>query len=423
MKPHTHRALTVGLFPRAGLAGVLALSASLCAVPGVFARGAGPGGASGEPLSVKDKDTEKSKETAKEEKKSEAKDSAADKDNGKGNDDKSGKGNDKGAKDSELDHDNGKGNDGKVAKAKKSKSAPCSKCKGGKSESKKKCKVCKKKVCADSCACHGGGGGGSYGSDENYEAGSLGIDPADADAEGTIEPSPGDPVAYWRFDETSGVEVADHAGIQKGTLAGGAATGEKGASVRTFRMDLDGENDWMSTASALPWFSGTFSVSYWVKTTAEGDDDVAVAPALIGHDDSDNSRDLVFGYIDLNGGVAAKVGSGAAVHSQTVVNDGQWHHVVLTRDAASGRVQVFVDGALEQAKIGVTGTVSSPVVGLGRVKSTLSTASVDENTYFDGSISEVKVYASVLTAGQVRGLRMSALSTPRVIKWAETGLK
>lgn len=391
------RSMTIGPCSRVGLTGVLALSAALFTPAGAFARGGGPGGAGGATTLVKEKGAESSEEPAKQKAKSEPKDSEADKDNGKGNDDR-------------------------VAKAWKSKAAPCSKCKGGGDNPSQKCLVCKKKSCTGDCACHGGNGG-SYASDEDYEAGALANAPEDADAAGSVEPSPGDPVAYWRFDESAGVTITDHAGIQHGTLTGGALSGGKASSVRTFRMDLDGGNDWMSTGSSLPWFSGTFSVSYWVKTTAEGDDDISVAPALIGHDDSDNSRDLVYGYIDWSGGIAAKVGTGPAVHSRTVVNDGRWHHVVVTRDAAIGRVQVFVDGALEQAKTGPSGTLSSSLAGLGRVKSTLSTPTVDENTYFAGSLSEVKVYGTVLTAGQVRGLLTAAMSNPRVIKWAETGVK
>ncbi len=37
------------------------------------------------------------------------------------------------------------------------------------------------------------------------------------------------------------------------------------------------------------------------------------------------------------------------------VNDGQWHHVALTRDAATGEVQVYVDGELDGTAAGEAG--------------------------------------------------------------------
>lgn len=79
----------------------------------------------------------------------------------------------------------------------------------------------------------------------------------------------------------------------------------------------------------------------------------------------------------------------------TAYNDGNWHHVVFTRARATGVMVLYVDGTAK-------GTLSSGSLNLldamGRVSiGRLQTA----NNYFAGSIDEVAVYSSVLSAQSV----------------------
>ncbi|MCS6856070.1 MAG: LamG domain-containing protein, partial [Elioraea sp.] len=54
----------------------------------------------------------------------------------------------------------------------------------------------------------------------------------------------------------------------------------------------------------------------------------------------------------------AKGESGATVCGQREVTDGDWHHIAVTREAASGRIRLFVDGRLDGEALGPAGDVS-----------------------------------------------------------------
>src|SRR5262249_54997048 len=53
------------------------------------------------------------------------------------------------------------------------------------------------------------------------------------------------------------------------------------------------------------------------------------------------------------------------VKSAAAVNDGAWHHVVLTRDAVTGDVQVYLDGSLSGSGTSAAGTISEAFRQLG----------------------------------------------------------
>lgn len=68
-----------------------------------------------------------------------------------------------------------------------------------------------------------------------------------------------------------------------------------------------------------------------------------------------------FGLSLANGRVVfgvAKGESGATVCGQRDVTDGDWHHIAVTREAASGRIRLFVDGRLDGEALGPAGDVS-----------------------------------------------------------------
>lgn len=68
-----------------------------------------------------------------------------------------------------------------------------------------------------------------------------------------------------------------------------------------------------------------------------------------------------FGLSLANGQVVfgiAQGESGVTVCGQTVVTDGNWHHIAVTRIASSGQIRLFVDGRLDGEALGPTGDVS-----------------------------------------------------------------
>lgn len=63
-----------------------------------------------------------------------------------------------------------------------------------------------------------------------------------------------------------------------------------------------------------------------------------------------NDRGICFG-ID-------KAGNGRSVVAEQNIADGEWHHVAVTRDSASGQVKIFIDGVMRASANGPSGNIS-----------------------------------------------------------------
>jgi endo-beta-N-acetylglucosaminidase D len=140
-----------------------------------------------------------------------------------------------------------------------------------------------------------------------------------------------------------------------------------------------------------------FTISFWVKTTATG-----------GTGQWYNGLGLVDGEVsgvadDLGISlVGAKVGFGVGnaditILSTTSINNGNWHHVAATRDAANGVLRLYVNGVLEASATGPVGTrAASSSLALGRIQA--------GGNFFTGSLDELRLYGEVLTAARINKL-------------------
>ena len=127
----------------------------------------------------------------------------------------------------------------------------------------------------------------------------------------------------------------------------------------------------MTTTKDLSWLNGSTTLSYWTRL-----------------DGKPNKRGLIgSNYHALWGGMNDKSQVGLrymgrqVVMSPAGINDGLWHHVVFTRDAASGTVMLYLDG-----KHVATG--STPAGRLNGTFDCISTnnSAVDQIHIFDKAI-------------------------------------
>jgi len=88
-----------------------------------------------------------------------------------------------------------------------------------------------------------------------------------------------------------------------------------------------------------------------------------------------------------------------------LINDGQWHHIVMARDGDSGLVQVFVDGDLAGSNALPAGPLSIDAGGLwvGREQDCVGDC---WETYQDflGDIDDIRIYNRVLSETEVQAL-------------------
>jgi len=218
-------------------------------------------------------------------------------------------------------------------------------------------------------------------------------------------------LAEWRMDESAwngtGGEVEDQTGNGRdGTAQNGAQTddatpaltGDPGTcGYGTF----DGGNDHVNVAGLSGILNDTASLTFWIRTTQTGNDTGWQAPGVTGVEQAGGADDIFWGWIDGSGRIGISVGNDFdnEQKSSSAINDGNWHHVALTRDASSGETKVYIDGSLESTGNTPTGTIGNTFASLGRIEDTGGSPE-----YLDGDLDEVRVYDDVLTDSDVSGI-------------------
>ena len=202
------------------------------------------------------------------------------------------------------------------------------------------------------------------------------------------------PVAYWRLGEAAGPTAFDASGHNAtGTYFNGVLLGQPGglAEDTDTAARFDGQNDHVRFANPL---ANDFTIEAWVKTTANSltGTEAYQGNGLVWSDVSGVANDWVLSV--LNNRAAFHAGNpGGSIIGTTPVNDGNFHHVAVTR-VRGGEMRLYVDGLLEAT--GVTGDVAlnaNPFVVVG--------GNTLDGRYFNGTIDEVAVYDRALSVDSV----------------------
>jgi hypothetical protein len=189
-------------------------------------------------------------------------------------------------------------------------------------------------------------------------------------------------MAWWKFDEGTGTSAADSSGSgNTGTLNGGATWLATGAPFpqSNSALSFDGNNDFVSlTRDLAPILGDTSTLAFWIRTNQPGNDVSRAAPGVTGVDDPNTLDDIVWGVLDAAGGIGVAAGNANGVRSEPM-NDNQWHHIMLTRDAPLGQHRVYIDGILSHTASSAIGPRNTPFSALGRITNGASLrASLDD---------------------------------------------
>ncbi|WP_203914523.1 LamG-like jellyroll fold domain-containing protein [Rhizocola hellebori] len=226
-----------------------------------------------------------------------------------------------------------------------------------------------------------------------------------------------DPHTYLRLDDPVGSPAA----ISEPTDGSESATGvyqnvaleQQGppgsqAKAATF----DGTSSLVSISDKAALRSGYQTMSMWFK----GSSGVLFSASASPLPGAASGTYVPVLYIGTDGKLRGQVWNGAMapITSTATVNDGQWHHVVLS--AAGATQTLYLDGV--QVGDPLTGAIQSFgqknfYLGAGYWANWPS-ASTSSIGYFNGSISDFAFYTKQLTADQVKALRGAGLapSTP-----------
>jgi len=196
-------------------------------------------------------------------------------------------------------------------------------------------------------------------------------------------------IAHWELDETEGSIASDSVAYCDGVLFGDPVW-QPNSGVVAGALQFDGIDDYVATPFLLDPRKEAFSVFTWIKgggprqaiiSQVGGTDWLSVDPS--------------------DGKLITKL-----MHppfpqlvSESVVTDGQWHHVGLVYDRAEVRRHLYVDGievAADTTPVGGVPSGGGLHIGAGQ--------SLDAASFFSGLIDDVRLYNAALGAEEIETL-------------------
>lgn len=204
-------------------------------------------------------------------------------------------------------------------------------------------------------------------------------------------------VAWWRFDEGRGGQVADSSrSALQGSVTGKAVWGG-GPAGGAVRFPLgEGQIDGWDRGRRLPRGSAPRSVTSWIRATSTGAEDTAIL--MYG---SPGTATGLFSLFLANTG---RVGFGydisvGALRTSQPITDGGWHFVAATYGGPEKNLaRIFVDGVMAATgslpKTPETGDDGSWQIG-GELAS---------KTRFRGDLDDLRVFARTLVPAEVQAL-------------------
>ena len=237
-------------------------------------------------------------------------------------------------------------------------------------------------------------------------------------------------VAHYPWDGTnangsaSGVDTSGNGyhmnfGGSFGSQGGTNSTTDPAAGPRAIQFHNGDGNSagyvgWNPTpAPLLTALSGSFTISCWIRTTQNnfGWDQ---APAFYGAgivsaDNGGLANDVVplaltGSKIGFNTGGSSE---DVTLNSSAAVNDGNYHHVVVTRNQPTGQKIIYIDGVLDSFSSGTTNVLSDPQkLTLGALADASDPDPNNFNYYngYDGKLDDLQIYSGVLSSNEVANL-------------------
>lgn len=178
-------------------------------------------------------------------------------------------------------------------------------------------------------------------------------------------------------------------------VVGGGAVQFYGTSAMTPYGDVQGTLDNL--------LAGSFTFSIWVNTTDsvgnDGDDAYSGASIFWAYNDHTGTNDTI--PLAITGSKAAfttrdHLGNFTTIHSQTTVNDGNYHLITVTRNQANGLMKIYIDGSPEASGTGTTDPLNYNNYFLSLGGSTISS--------YSGLLDDFQIYSGVLSDSEVAQL-------------------
>jgi len=206
--------------------------------------------------------------------------------------------------------------------------------------------------------------------------------------------SPGGLVAWWKFDEGSGVTAVDSSGNNlNGTIAGNPAWID-GPAGKALKLDGDGDYVDLGNDASLN-LTRQITVAAWIKV----DKFDCEWQAIINKGDGSwrLQRNGAKGSIEFACTGAFVPGAQVGSLFGTVgVDDGRWHHIAGTYDGSM--ICLYVDGEHD------VGSDADGAIEVNDYNLLIGANAEKPGRNFNGSIDDVRIYSYALSAEEVKAI-------------------
>jgi hypothetical protein len=206
-------------------------------------------------------------------------------------------------------------------------------------------------------------------------------------------------LSYWTLDEADGPTYADMFSGKDGQCAGGGCPSAAAGIVQGGQSFGSATGIAVSADAAFDWGAAeSFSIEFWMRRSGTPSGNEVIA----GRDDAGTDLHWWIGIDHTQGDVARfylqnTTGYAIGVSGATILNDGDWHHVVAVRDAGAGLLRIYVDGVEEGSTSAAYGSgFDSPTAPI-----TIGWLNLGSGYHFLGLADEVAIYHRALLPGEV----------------------
>jgi hypothetical protein len=183
-------------------------------------------------------------------------------------------------------------------------------------------------------------------------------------------------IAHWKLDETEGRVAFDSAGTNNGTLIGNPTWQPTGGKLGG-ALQLDGVDDYVSTAFVLDPAAGPFSVFVWVKGGTPGQVVLSQAGGV-----NWLMADTPNGALTTE--IKAAGRTGKALTSSGIITDNAWHRVGFVWDGANRILYVDSIEVARSAQSALPSSTGGLLIG--------ASSNLAPDSFWSGLIDEVRIY-------------------------------
>ena len=222
------------------------------------------------------------------------------------------------------------------------------------------------------------------------------------------------PIAQWTFDDGSGTTATDAIGNLDGTLSGGATWITSGAAEGTGALAFDGIDDLVTIADHPTLEPTSLSITAWVRMEDPSNTWMVIA-AKGSNGCEGSSYDLRTHGRGLLGQVDTPPAQDWATWASdgARMDDGVWHHVAYTFDAATDVGRWFIDGDPGEKEM------PGPLYGLAGGDALLiggTNSPCEWYRSFAGAIDDVRLYDRALTITEINDA-LPDIETTVTVDW------